>query len=230
MMMMEVLVIFNVCLWPWLAYWCLVVASLPSQFLRSLPSSLSLIIMIMIDDDWWWCWWKSFQIFLIVFVFDDYGDDDDGEDNDNHLLRSASSSLSFFSGVLSLASSSKDGVVCYYQSCNCQIIFFPIGPAACVSKLVLQEFLSLSLCQCKPNWSFIEVFDWLIKPFNLRVHCVVGNVFIVSTFNFQSLDRQDQGTPALPAGVQQRALCQAWSSSWEKGEKGETYFGIFIKF
>ena len=50
-MMMAGLVIFNVCLWPWLAYWCLVVASLPSQILRSLSSSLSLIIMIMIDDD-----------------------------------------------------------------------------------------------------------------------------------------------------------------------------------
>ena len=50
---------------------------------------------------------------------------------------------------------------------------------------------------------------------------------IVSTFNFQSIDRKDQGPPALPAGVQQRALCQAWSSSGEEGEKGETYFGMF---
>ena len=50
-MMMVGLVIFNICLWPWLAYWCLVVASLASQLLRSLSSSLSLIIMMMIDDD-----------------------------------------------------------------------------------------------------------------------------------------------------------------------------------
>ena len=68
--MMEGLVIFNIFLWPWLAYWCLVVASLASQLLRSLSSSLSLIIMMMIDDDWWWWWWQSFQIFLIALVLD----------------------------------------------------------------------------------------------------------------------------------------------------------------
>ena len=58
---------------------------------------------------------------MMMMVIDN--DDDDGDNND-YPLRSASSSLSFFCGVLSLASSSKDGVVCYYQSCNCQIICF----------------------------------------------------------------------------------------------------------
>ena len=183
-MMMVGLVIFNICLWPWLAYWCLVVASLPSQLLRSLSSSLSLIIMMMIDDDWWWSWWQSFQIFLIALVLDDYGDDDDDDDNNDYLFRSASLSLSFCCGVLSLASSSKDGVVCYCQSCNWQIIcFFPSNPRLAFNKLVLEVFLFISLCQCKRNWSFIEVFDWLVKTFNLQVRCVFGNVFIVSTLN-----------------------------------------------
>ena len=150
MMMMEVLVIFNVCLWPWLAYWCLVVASLASQLLRSLSSSLSLIIMMMIDDEWWWWWWQFFQIFLIALVLDDYGDDDDDDDNNDYLFRSASLSLSFFCGVLSLASSSKDGVGFHYQFCNRQIIcfFFPSKPRPIIVCLVSQ-LVSQSLSFCK---------------------------------------------------------------------------------
>ena len=164
MLVMEGLVIFDVCLWPdWLevigAWWS-------PDYLRN-SSDLCQRFRL------WWLW------LMVMMVIDN----DDDDDNYDYPLRSASSSLSFFCGVLSLASSSKDGVVCYYQSCNCQIICFfpPSNPRLAFNKLVLQVFLSL--CQCKRNWSFIEVFDWLIKPFNLRVHCVFGNVFIVSTFN-----------------------------------------------
>ena len=186
-MMMEGLVIFNICLWPWLAYWCLVVASLGSQLLRSLSSSLSLIIMMMIDDD-----------------------------DDDNLFRSSSSPLSWMIMVMMMMMmmtimiifSDLPHCLCPSSVVSCHwpllpkmgwfviinlvivkllVCFFPSDPTDprfSFKKLVLQVFLSLSHCQCKPNWSFIEVFDWLIKPFNLRIRCVFGNVFIVSTFNF----------------------------------------------
>ena len=174
-MMMEGLVIFNICLWPWLAYWCLVVASLASQLLRSLSSSLSLIIMMMIDDEWWWWWWQFFQIFLIALVLDDYGDDDDDDDNNDYLFRSASLSLSFFCGVLSLASSSKDGVVCYYQSCNCQIIcFFSIEPAACIQQVGVR---SISLPLPLPMQTKLKFYrsDWL-------KHSTFGSIVFLAMF------------------------------------------------